>query len=55
MWRKENPSALQVEMDIGAATVENGAEFSKKVINMIYIKVIYMINISYNPLILLVP
>ena len=34
MWRKENPRALQVEMYIGAATVENGVEFSQKVINI---------------------
>ena len=30
MWRKGNPSALLVGMHIGAATVENSMEFSKK-------------------------
>ena len=30
MGRKENPSTLLVGMQIGAATVENGMEVSKK-------------------------
>ena len=31
MWRKENPSALLVGMQIGAATVESRMEFPQKV------------------------
>ena len=30
MWRKENPSALLVGMQTGAATVENSVEFPLK-------------------------
>ena len=30
MWGKGNPSALLVEMQTGAATVENSLEFLKK-------------------------
>ena len=33
MWRKGNPSELLVEMQIGAATVENGMEFPQKTKN----------------------
>ena len=30
LWRKENPSALLVGMQTGAATVENSMEFPQK-------------------------
>ena len=30
MWRKENPSALLVGLQTGAATVENSMEFPQK-------------------------
>jgi len=33
MWKKRNPGALLVEMQTGAATVENSMEVSKKVKN----------------------
>ena len=33
MWRKENPSALVVGMQTGAATVENSMEFPQKTKN----------------------
>ena len=33
MWRKENPSALLVGMQTGAATVENSMEFPQKIKN----------------------
>ena len=33
MWRKGNPSALLVEMQAGAATVENSMEFPQKIKN----------------------
>ena len=33
MWRKGNPSALLVVMQIGAATVENSTEFPQKIKN----------------------
>ena len=33
MWRKRNPSALLVGLQIGAATVENSIEFSQKTRN----------------------
>ena len=33
MWRKENPSALLVGMQIGAATVEKSMEFPQKTKN----------------------
>ena len=33
MWRKENPSALLVGMQTGAATVENTMEFPQKTKN----------------------
>ena len=33
MWRKGNPPTLLVEMQIGAATVENSMEFSQKTKN----------------------
>ena len=31
MWRKGNPHALLVEMQIGAATVENNMELPQKI------------------------
>ena len=31
MWRKGNPHALLVGMQIGAATVENSMEFPQKI------------------------
>ena len=33
MWRKENPNALLVGMQTGAATVENSMEFPQKIKN----------------------
>ena len=33
MWRKGNPSALLVVMQIGAATVENSMEIPQKIKN----------------------
>ena len=33
LWRKGNPSALLMGMQIGAATVENGMEFPQKTKN----------------------
>ena len=33
MWRKENPSALLVGMQTGAATVENSMEFPQRTKN----------------------
>ena len=33
MWRKGNPSALLVGMQIGAATVENSMEFPQEIKN----------------------
>ena len=33
LWRKENPSALLVGMQTGAATVENSMEFPQKTKN----------------------
>ena len=33
MWRKGNPSALLMGMQMGAATVENSMEFSQKIKN----------------------
>ena len=33
MWRKGNLTTLLVEMQIGAATVENSMEFSQKTKN----------------------
>ena len=33
MWRKGNPSVLLVEMQIGAATMENSMEFLQKTKN----------------------
>ena len=35
MWRKKNPHALLVGMQIGAATVENKMKFSQKYNNRI--------------------
>ena len=33
MWKKGNPSALSVGMQIGAATVESNMEMSQKIKN----------------------
>ena len=41
MWRKANPFALLVGMQIGAATVESSIEIPQKIKNDLYFKKLY--------------